>query len=202
MRALSLGTSPLLGGVITFSLFMLMAALIEMGDPDFEKKEATKIADFTMPKVEIEAQLDDDIPELEEILDEPPPEQEMIDIEIDSGDSGLNIASGAAKAEVNIDTAFGTSTDSDAIPVFVPNPRYPPRAQRQCKKGYGVVSVTITEIGTTKDIRLIEEDPEGFGFGKASAKAAEKLRYNPKFVDGVAVEYPGVQYIFRFNGCE
>lgn len=200
MQAFRLGGSFVFGAVVAFSLFILMSLLIRMGEPELDRKKGTKIADFTMPDVEIEAQLDDELPEIEDILDEPPPEQEMIDIDIDAGDAGLNIASGVAKAEVNIDTAIGVSNDSDAIPVFVPTPRYPPRAERQGKAGYAVVQVTITPTGTTKDIILIEEDPENFGFGKSSVKAAQKLRYNPKIVDGVGVDVPGVQYKFSFTG--
>lgn len=200
MQVFRLGGSLALGAVIAFALFIVMSLLIEMGEVDIDKKGSTKIADFTMPKVEIEAKVDDDLPELEDILDEPPPEQDMIDIDIDSGDAGLNISSGAAKADVNIDTAVGVSTDSDAIPVFVPNPRYPPRAERQGKAGYAVVQVTITTLGTTKDIVLLEEFPENFGFGKSAVKAAEKLRYNAKYVDGEPVEVPGVVYKFSFAG--
>lgn len=200
MQVIRLGGSVVLGAVVAFSLFILMSLLIRMGEPDLDRKKGTKIADFTMPDVEIEAQLDDELPEIEDILDEPPPEQEMIDIDIDASDAGLNISSGVAKAEVNIDTAIGVSNDSDAIPVFVPTPRYPPRAERQGKAGYAVVQVTITPTGTTKDIVLIEESPENFGFGKSSIKAAQKLRYNPKIVDGVGVDVPGVQYKFSFTG--
>ncbi len=200
MQAIRLGGSLVLGVIVAFSLFILMSLLIRMGDVEIDGEKRTKIADFTMPKVEIEAQIDDDLPEIEEILDEPPPEQDIQDIDIDAGDAGLNIASGAAKAEVNIDTAIGVSSDSDAIPVFVPTPRYPPRAERQGKAGYAVVSVTITPTGTTKDIVLLEESPENYGFGKSAVKAAEKLRYNPKIVDGVGVDVPGVVYKFSFAG--
>jgi len=189
-----------LGVVVAFSLFILMSLLIRMGEPELDRKKGTKIADFTMPKVEIEAQVDDELPEIEEILDEPPPEQDVQDIEIDAVDAGLNIASGVAKAEVNIDTAIGVSSDSDAIPVFVPNPRYPPRAERNGIAGYAVVQVTITATGTTKDIVLIEENPPNYGFGRSAVRAAEKLRYNPKIVDGVGVDYPGVLYKFSFAG--
>ena len=200
MRAISLGSSPVLGAIITFSLFILMALLIDMGEPKLDKKQGTKIADFTMPDVEIEAQVDDELPELEEILDEPPPETEMIDIDVDSGDAGLNIATGTGEFQAEISTEVGVSTDSDAIPVFVPQPRYPPRAERQGKPGYAVVQVTITTTGGTKDIVLLEEFPPNFGFGKSAAKAAEKLKYNPKYVNGEPVEVPGVKYKFTFAG--
>ena len=200
MQAIRLGGSLVLGVIVAFALFIVMSLLIRMGEPELDKKAGTKIADFTMPKVEIEAQVDDDLPEIEEILDEPPPEQDTQDIDIDAGDSGLNISSGVAKAEVNIDAGVGVSSDSEAMPVFVPTPRYPPRAERQGKAGYAVVQVTITPTGTTKDVVLVEEFPENFGFGKSAVKAAQKLRYNPKIVDGIGVDVPGVLYKFTFAG--
>ena len=37
-------------------------------------------------------------------------------------------------------------------------------------------------------------------FGKSAVKAAIKLKYNPRVINGVAVEVPGVLYKFTFAG--
>ena len=47
--------------------------------------------------------------------------------------------------------------------------------------------------------KMIEEFPEGWGFGRAALKAADKLKYNPRVVDGVGQEVPGVLYKFSFQ---
>ena len=56
------------------------------------------------------------------------------------------------------------------------------------KAGYAVVEVTVTEAGGVRDVKLLEEWPENYGFGKSAVKAAIKLKYNPRVINGVAVE--------------
>jgi len=60
------------------------------------------------------------------------------------------------------------------------------------------VKVIITTTGGVRDPVLVEEDPEGYGFGTAAVRAAEKLKYNPRVVDGVPQEVPDVIYKFSF----
>jgi protein TonB len=46
---------------------------------------------------------------------------------------------------------------------------------------------------------MVEELPEGWGFGRAALKAALKLKYNPRVIDGVGQEVPNVMYKFTFQ---
>ena len=85
------------------------------------------------------------------------------------------------------------------IPTYVPQPRYPNRAQSRGKEGYAVVQVVITTMGGVRDPVMIEEFPEGWGFGRSAVKAATKLKYNPRVVDGVPEEVPGVLYKFTYK---
>ena len=41
--------------------------------------------------------------------------------------------------------------------------------------------------------------PAGWGFGRAALKAALKLKYNPRVIDGVGQEVPNVMYKFTFQ---
>ena len=85
------------------------------------------------------------------------------------------------------------------IPVYVPQPQYPRRAQTRGKEGYAVILVTVTTTGGVRDPVMIEESPEGWGFGRAAVKAANKLKYNPFVIDGQAKEMSGVMYKFTFQ---
>ena len=85
------------------------------------------------------------------------------------------------------------------IPVYVPQPQYPRRAQTRGKEGYAVILVTVTTSGGVRDPVMIEESPEGWGFGRAAIKAANKLKYNPFVIDGQAQEMSGVMYKFTFQ---
>lgn len=66
------------------------------------------------------------------------------------------------------------------------------------KEGYAVIEVTITTTGGVRDPVMVEEWPEGWGFGRAALKAALKLKYNPRVIDGVGQEVPNVMYKFTF----
>lgn len=84
----------------------------------------------------------------------------------------------------------------EPVPIYVPEPVYPRRAQSRGKEGYAVIGVTITTAGDVRDPMMVEESPEGWGFGRSALKAAKKLQYDPLIHDGVALE---VFTLFRFE---
>jgi TonB family protein len=84
------------------------------------------------------------------------------------------------------------------VPVFVPAPEYPRRAQKRGIEGYAIVELTITESGSVSNVELVEESPPQNGFGSAALKAAKKLKYTPRIVNGQAQKVPGVLYKFTF----
>lgn len=85
------------------------------------------------------------------------------------------------------------------LPIYAPQATYPRRAQTRGIKGYAVVEVIVTNVGKVRDPILIEEVPEGYGFGRAAMKAAKKLKYKPRLFEGVPKEVKGVRYKFEFG---
>lgn len=199
MQLARTGMSMALGVVVAFALFVLMSALIDMGDTELDTSKAIKIADFTMPDTDIKENLEDELPDKPDDVETPPPDLETQEMELDSPDMALNLSAGAGEFKPEIGNEGGFTRDTDLIPVYVPEPRYPPRALKAGKTGYAVVEVTVTTAGGARDIKVLEEWPENYGFGRSAAKAAEKLKYNPRVVNGVAVEVPGVLYKFTFQ---
>ena len=76
-------------------------------------------------------------------------------------------------------------------------------------KGFAIVSFTITESGSVENAKAIEGycgDPTGpeselrpcTMFNSASARAALKLKYKPKIVDGKATSVSDVLHRFTF----
>ena len=61
------------------------------------------------------------------------------------------------------------------------------------------MEVTITTTGGVRDPKMIEEWPEGWGFGRSVLKAAKKLKYNPRELMVFLEEVPGVLYKFTFQ---
>ena len=109
-----------------------------------------------------------------------------------------NLDSGQLK-RVKLQRLLAESERAQKIPVYVPQPQYPRRAQTRGKEGYAVISIIITSTGGVRDPVMIEEFPEGWGFGRAAVKAALKLKYNPRVVDGVSQEVTDVLYEFTFQ---
>ena len=89
--------------------------------------------------------------------------------------------------------------DDEFIPVFEPNANYPQFAQRRGLEGYAVIELTISKEGSATDVVLIEESPESWGFGEEALKAGARLLYAPRFVNGEALEVPGVLYKYSFK---
>jgi protein TonB len=89
--------------------------------------------------------------------------------------------------------------DDEFIPVFEPNANYPQFAQRRGVEGYAVIELTISKEGSATDVVLIEESPESWGFGEETLKAGARLLYAPRFVNGEALEVPGVLYKYSFK---
>jgi protein TonB len=198
MVAIRIGISGALGILVTLSLIILMYKLIDSGVGELDEKEGIKIPDFL--HVERETTTNAKKTEIKKPDDpEPPPPdipQDQIDIEVP--DSAVNIS--APVVAVNPNAGLGNfARDSDFIPVYIPQPQYPRRAQTRGKEGYAVVEVIITTTGGVRDPKMIEEFPEGWGFGRAALKAADKLKYNPRVVDGVGQEVSGVLYKFSFQ---
>ena len=197
MAFLKLGTAAVLGLFVTFGLIVLMFKLIDSGKFELDEKEAIKIADFL--HVERERTTNSKTTEIEKPDEpEPPPEIPEDNIEYETPDNMVSMAAAPVASKINVSTG-SFARDTDYIPVYVPQPQYPRRAQTRGKEGYAVVEVIITTTGGVRDPKMIEEDPEGWGFGRAALKAANKLKYNPRVLDGVPEEVSGVLYKFTFQ---
>ncbi|MBT8148706.1 MAG: energy transducer TonB, partial [Gammaproteobacteria bacterium] len=125
MQVARTGMSMALGVVVAFALFVLMSALIDMGDTELDTSKAIKIADFTMPDTNIKENLEDELPDKPDDVETPPPDVETQEMELDSPDMALNLSAGAGEFKPEIGNEGGFTRDTDLIPVYVPEPRYP-----------------------------------------------------------------------------
>ena len=199
MAVIRVAISAALGVLVTFALIILMYKLIDSGNKDLDEKEAIKIPEF----VQVDRDLTENVKQTQiekpEDPETPPPDLPDDNIEFEVPENAISMAAPAANANLKLSGTGGFARDSDYIPVYVPQPENPRRAQTRGKEGYAVIEVIITTTGGTRDPILIEEFPEGWGFGKAALKAASKLKYNPRVVDGIGQEVPGVLYKFTFQ---
>ena len=176
--------------LITLGLFFLMVALISLGDNSVPTDNSRKLGDVIMP--------DRDIDTLFDNVDKPEePDQQPEDI---------------AQPELDLAPLAGGGSffrDGEYIPLFKVTPIYPRRAQERGIMGYAVVAFTITETGTVENAVPLEgmcgdpTNPETVYrqcsiFNSAASRAALKLKYKPKIVDGKAVRVDDVPHKFTF----
>ena len=183
-----------LGVIVTFLLVMLMYQLIDSGDIEVDEEPSVSLPEVIHDDRDVTENVKTfEIDKLQEPVVQPVTPDLENDIEVP--DTKVVITGPRPNPIVEIDTPVQRAY----IPVYVPQPQYPRRAQTQGKEGYAVVEVTITTVGDVRDPVMVEEFPEGWGFGKAAMKAAGKLKYSPKIVDGVPQEVSGVLYKFTFQ---
>ena len=185
---------------VTFGLFWLMQALISMEGSGLDDAGPRYNIDFVRLKRderlnEKERKMPDKTPPEEQ---PPPPPMNLIsnlrpDQNVDGIDVGIDL--GLDVAETGFVAAQG---DSDVVPVVRVNPQYPIRAEERGIEGWVELEFTISEAGTVKDAKVTGAKPRGV-FDRAALRAIKKWKYNPKLVDGVAVERPGVTVRLTFD---
>ena len=191
---------------ITLALFFVMVILISLGDTGMKEDTSVKLADIVMPDREIDTFMT-------EVEKPDKPEEQPEDIaqpELDLAPlTGIDVS--IAKPKPNFKAGGSFFRDGEYIPLFKVVPIYPRRAQERGTMGYALVEVTITDTGSVENAQTIEgycsskrpDDPEVqfrpcSMFNSASARAALKLKYKPKIVDGRAVPVDGVLHRFTY----
>jgi len=181
---------------VTVGLFMIMHSLI---DRDYENPEvkARKIADLVQPDEEIQLETTTPKPDKVEDPEEPPPEMEMMQLDLNMDTDIENVAP-TAKVDVNISSSGMASGDGEYLPIVKVAPIYPRRAQTRGITGYCIVEYTVTKSGSIRDPQPVDCQPSGV-FESASVKAALKFKYKPRVVDGEPIEVAGVQNKFTYE---
>ncbi len=191
---------------ITLALFFIMVILISLGDTGMKEDTSVKLADIVMPDREIDTFMT-------EVEKPDKPEEQPEDIaqpELDLAPlTGIDVS--IAKPKPNFKAVGSFFRDGEYIPLFKVVPIYPRRAQERGTMGYALVEFTITDTGSVENAQTIEgycsskrpDDPDVqfrpcSMFNSASARAALKLKYKPKIVDGRAVPVDGVLHRFTY----
>lgn len=186
--------------VVTFLLFFLMQSLIGV-EGKLDDSEKIKVVDFVRVKrSEAVKKKEREPPKKEKIDDTPPPPDFNLDTSTDLGGGGIGITANV-DAGMGLDTGGGfsmASADGDAVPMVRVQPQYPERALQRGIEGRVLVEFTITRSGSVKDAKVVAYEPNTI-FNKAALKAVSQWKYNPKIVNGKAVEQPGVRVVFPFR---
>ena len=189
-----------LAGFVTFGLFYLMQSLIGV-EGELDDSDKIKVVDFVRVKRTEEVKKKErEPPKKEKIDDTPPPPDFNMDTSTDLTGGGIGISAGV-DAGMEIDTGGGfsmASADGDAVPMVRVPPQYPERALQRGIEGRVLIEFTISRSGSVKDAKVIAYEPSQI-FNKAALKAVRQWKYNPKIVNGKAVEQPGVRIAIPFK---
>lgn len=186
---------------VTFGLFWVMQELISTGF-QLDQSAKRRVIDFVRLKREIEAETKKrKLPEKKELEEAPPPPELNLSQNLRPD---ADVTSVMPIMDTSVDLAGGpnvgasTATDSDIIPLVRVNPQYPERAKQRGLEGWVEIEFTITAAGTVKSPRVTNYHPSTV-FNRAALRAIRKWKYNPKVVEGVAVERPGVRVRLTFE---
>lgn len=181
---------------VAVGLFFVMQSLI---DRDYEQEDvkARKIADIVVPNKEIEVNVKEVKPEKVEDPEEPPPELQPLEFDMDMDVDVVNLAP-STQVNVSINSSGMSSGDGEYLPIVKVAPIYPRRAQTRGISGYCIVEYVVTKTGSIRDPIAVDCSPQGV-FESASVKAAEKFKYKPRVVDGEPIEVAGVQNKFTYE---
>jgi protein TonB len=190
--------SLLLAAGITLGLFYFMQALIATGSQLDQRRDIVRIVDATMPDIVMEVVREVDRPEPMEDLSEPPPSQPDRDFQMDGG--SLGIERGQVSMDIGLDIGMAGigASDGEMLPLVNVQPTYPARAAQRGIEGWAQVRFVVTAAGGVRDVEVVDAEPPGI-FNSAAVRAAERFRFQPRVVNGEAVDVPNVQYVFRFQ---
>lgn len=195
--------------IITFALFLGMRALIEGAQRSSENKNPGLVSDFIrVPTESITQQKVRERPSKEPPPKEPPPPKlstlndSNSTATVDAPDARFkNPGFGGASSfrpRGGFNPGAAPSGDQDATPVVRVQPMYPRRAAERGIEGYVIVKFRVGTAGQVVDPRVMDSDPKGV-FERAALKAVRKWKYNPKVVDGKAIEYGVTPVKLEFN---
>jgi periplasmic protein TonB len=197
MFAIRAPLATLGGTVFSVALFLGLANLVSVPFEVTERTVANPIV-FKTPRPDTPAQNIRD----PQIVREPPSVRPELP-RIGSGDGEKNVVDLVSFKRPDIalakrgDTGFG-GVDTDVIPRIRVKPEYPPSAITRGIEGWVQLRFTVTAIGTVRDAVVVRSEPS-MTFDDAALKAIARWRYNPRVVNGEAVERVGLQTVIRFE---
>lgn len=194
------GSSALVAALVTFGLFYLMQLLIATGEKAIVDNVAGYRVEIGEVKRQEETRTKERKPEKPKEPEAPPEAPDIPEVDTSKPQDAMDMSFTLGRGQLDIGTGMqvGAPTDGDYLPIVRVQPQYPRRAAERGIEGYVIVELTVTEAGTTTDIRVIEGQPEGI-FDRAAIRAAEKFKYKPKVVNGKPVPVSGVLYQFTFE---
>ena len=188
-----------IGGFAALSLLWVMQFLIATGQAAITEALDARFVDFVRVKREEVIERKEEKPERPPEVDEAPPELPQQDMDSSNLDSAVAVSAPNPNLNVGLDGELGdfSLAEGDYLPIVKVAPMYPRRAQSRGLEGYCDLQFTVTPLGTTADVSVIECTSSLFE--RASVQALLKFKYKPRVVNGTAIAVPGLRHRITFQ---
>ncbi len=195
--------------LVNFVLFTIMQSMTTAKSIDRRLLEDIQLLDFVRLKKESTTDTKNrQLPDKPPPPKTPPPPSDLVpqitkprvttpQLNVPRIDVPLNIAGGPYIGEFSAAPTMDTpkvAQYADVMPLVRIPPRYPRTAARRNIEGIVKIAFTITKEGRVTDPKVLMAQPEGV-FENAAIKAIMKWKFNPKIVNGVAIEQTAAQEI-------
>ena len=190
--------------IVTVFLFYVMQDLIKVDEVDQPDEVDAVTFSINDEVAEVEARVRDTTIDDVQQVDPPPPPPQIERQRAEQPSEGLATVMGAIPdfeaPQLNSDSVSFSVSDRDAQPLVRIEPQYPLRAAERGIEGSCWVRFDVTPDGTPTNIDIYRCDSSFFE--RASSRAVERRRYNPKVENGVPVARRGVETRFDFRLAE
>ena len=188
-----------IGSFAALSLLWVMQFLIATGQAAITEALDARFVDFVRVKREETIERKEEKPERPPEVDEQPPDLPQQDMDDSDFDSSVAVSAPNPNMDVGLDSELGdfSLAEGDYLPIVKVAPMYPRRAQSRGLEGYCDLQFTVTPLGTTADVSVIECTSSLFE--RASVQALLKFKYKPRVVNGTAIAVPGLRHRITFQ---
>lgn len=188
-----------IGGFAALSLLWVMQFLIATGQAAITEALDARFVDFVRVKREETVERKQEKPERPPDVDDQPPDLPQQDMDSSDFDSSVAVSAPNPDMNVGLDGELGdfSLAEGDYLPIVKVAPMYPRRAQSRGLEGYCDLQFTVTPLGTTADVSVIECTSSLFE--RASVQALLKFKYKPRVVNGTAIAVPGLRHRITFQ---
>lgn len=194
--------SVLVGGIIAFGLFVIMAALVANSSQPASEVPESPIIDVVMNDPDENTQTRQRVPPPPPPPPQQPPKVQPVEPETEDANAdgvSFNMPSvDTGGASIDIGGVGSMQRDGEATPIVRIEPKYPVQAARDGKEGYVILSFTINEVGGVDDVEVIDADPKRV-FDREAKRALRKWKYKPKIVDGKTEKQFGMKVQLDFK---
>ena len=194
--------SLIVGAVITFFLYVLMAFLVDADDTFTSTKREQIVIEINSEPPEAKVQTRTRVPPPPPPPPPEPPKQTVVAEAQTTDTGGIGIGPpavdvGPVSAGIG-DPSSAMMRDGDATPIVRIEPKYPVQAARDGINGYVVMRFSIMEDGSVDEVEVIEAEPKRI-FDKEAIRALKRWKYSPKIENGKAMKQPGIKVRLDFN---